>query len=158
MTFNFFKQFSFLFNRFYFFFLFKKGKGREKDRERNINVWEKHQLLASCLHRNWDNPGMGWQGIKPVTFWFAGQCSSPKQHQPGLKWLLNMCSSSHGKIWDDLGDEIRRIVSGDQIAGSGFSHMAGLWLNWMPPTAIVIWLKYSLISANRNHMLFKLYE
>ena len=39
----------------------ERGEGREKERERNINVREKHQLVASCIHlvRDWTRtPGM----------------------------------------------------------------------------------------------------
>ena len=58
-----------------FFFIFREGEGRRK-RERNIYVQEIHGLVASHAP-NW-GPGLQprhvpWLGIKPVTFWFAGQ-------------------------------------------------------------------------------------
>ena len=53
----------FIFNCFlkYFIYLFlERGQGREKEREGNINMWEKHWLVASCipLTRNLGNPDM----------------------------------------------------------------------------------------------------
>ena len=38
---NIFKDFIYLF--------LGRGEGRENDRERNIDVWEKHQFIASCM-------------------------------------------------------------------------------------------------------------
>ena len=53
---------------YFFFFLFlfflihsRGGEGRETERERNIDVREKHQLVASCTHPTGNlthNPGM----------------------------------------------------------------------------------------------------
>ena len=50
---------SFKKKRFYLFF--KRGEGRKKERERNIDVWEKHQWVASCTPpagKRAHNPGM----------------------------------------------------------------------------------------------------
>ena len=69
---------------FIYFFSFKfpllileREEGREKERERNIDVREKHQLVAPCTHPDWGpNPQprhVPRLGIKPTTFWFAGQ-------------------------------------------------------------------------------------
>ena len=83
-----FKDFTYLF--------LERGEGREKERETNINVWEKHQLVASCTHPDW-GPGpqprhVPWPRIKPATFLFAG-CPTQRSHtgQGGShflrKWL-----------------------------------------------------------------------
>ena len=52
--------YAILFSDFIYLFL-ERGKGKEKERERNIDVWEKHQSVASCIPPTGDrahNPGM----------------------------------------------------------------------------------------------------
>ena len=69
-----------LYNSFFkkrFYFLEGKG-GRKKEGERNIDVWEKHWLVASRTPPTGDlddNLGLCPDGIKPATFRFIGQCS-----------------------------------------------------------------------------------
>ena len=51
---------SFFFKDFIYLFL-EREEGREKERERHINVWEQHQLVASCVPPTRDlacNPGL----------------------------------------------------------------------------------------------------
>ena len=43
-----------------FIYLFEGGERRERERKRNIEVREKHRLVASCTHLDWGldyNPG-----------------------------------------------------------------------------------------------------
>ena len=37
-----------LFKKIFYLSIFREGERREKERERNIDVWEKHRLVASC--------------------------------------------------------------------------------------------------------------
>ena len=66
-----------------------RGKGREKERERNINVWEKHRSVASCMLLPGDlacNPGMcpNWDSNqRPFTSQAGTQPTEP--HKPGQK-------------------------------------------------------------------------
>ncbi|KAF6114729.1 hypothetical protein HJG60_010663 [Phyllostomus discolor] len=53
--------FLLLFFKILFIYFLERGEGREKKKERNINVQEKHQLVASCTPPTGDlahNPGM----------------------------------------------------------------------------------------------------
>ena len=63
------------FKRFYLFL--EREEGKEEEREGNIDVREKHQLVASCMCPEWGpdrNPGMCPEsGIEPLTHRFAGQ-------------------------------------------------------------------------------------
>ena len=57
------------------FFIAFRERGSERERERNIDVREKHQLVASICTPTGDrspNLDMPWPGIELVTFWFAG--------------------------------------------------------------------------------------
>ena len=60
-----------------FIYFLERGEGREKKKERNIDVPEKHPLVA---HTSRWEPGLQPRyvpclGIKPVIFRLAGQCS-----------------------------------------------------------------------------------
>ena len=82
------EQWFFPFKKKYFIYLFlERREGREKKRERNINVWEKHQMVASTLHPNQGpacNPGMCpaqelnhwpfalWNGAQPTELHWSG--------------------------------------------------------------------------------------
>ena len=61
-------------------FIFRERGRREKERERNIDVREKHWLIASPTHPYWGpNPQprcVPWQGMEPVTFCFMAWCST----------------------------------------------------------------------------------
>ena len=53
-----------------FFLCFFLGEGREKERKRNIDVWEKHWLVASHTPPTRDpacNPGMGRLVLSPLS-------------------------------------------------------------------------------------------
>ena len=87
----------------YFIYLFlERGKGKVTERERNINVREKHRLVASCRCPIWDqtqNVGMSpdrESNRRPFTLWDDAQPSEP--HQLGLIcqiWpVLNVCMDS----------------------------------------------------------------
>ena len=61
---------------------------RKGERERSVNVREKHQLGASCVHPNWglnQQPRyVPWLGIEPTAFCCMGQCSNQLSHaSPG---------------------------------------------------------------------------
>ena len=62
-------------------------EGKEKERERNIDVREKHPLVAFCMPPTGDlahNPGLGtnW-GLNRYPLWDDALTTEP--HQPGLK-------------------------------------------------------------------------
>ena len=71
LLFLFFKDFIYLLLR-------ERRREGERERERNINVWEKHWLVASHTP-NWgtgpEPRHVPWLGIKLVTFWFTDQHS-----------------------------------------------------------------------------------
>ena len=66
---------------FFFFLLLFRETGRDRRREKNIDVGEKHRLVAFCRHWDWgiihtqtggSNPPPRcepWLGIEPLTFW-----------------------------------------------------------------------------------------
>ena len=62
----------------------EREEWREKARERNINVKERYQSVASCIHPNQGlNPqpsNVPWQGIELVTVGFAGHLSGPEMY------------------------------------------------------------------------------
>ena len=64
--------------------ILERGEWWEKEGERNINVREKHQLVASCTHPDQEpDPQprhVPWTGIKPMTFQFMGTCSNQLIH------------------------------------------------------------------------------
>ena len=67
-----------LFSKKDFIYLFlERGEWREKEWKRNIDMREKHQLVASStypdLGRNLQPRHVPWSGIKLVTFCFAGR-------------------------------------------------------------------------------------
>ena len=83
----------FVFLRFYLFL--EKGEGRDKKRDRNVDVREKHRLVASCTSPDWEpNPKprcVPWLEIELVTFHFAGWCpahwvTAVRAH--ALEWWL----------------------------------------------------------------------
>ena len=94
---------------FIYLFIFRERR-KEGKRERNINVWEKHQLVASLMPPTGDqacNPGMcpdwesNWQPLSPQ----AGT-QSTEPHQPGpddsLWWKsINFFAVLHS-LWVDL--------------------------------------------------------
>ena len=62
----------------YIYLFLERRKKKEKERETNIDVWEKHLLVAYHTHPD-QGPGLQprhvpWLGIKLVNFGFAGQC------------------------------------------------------------------------------------
>ena len=70
------KDFIYLF--IYLFIYSERKEGREKERERNMDVREKHSLVASCTHPD-QEPNLQprhepWRAIKPATFHFTGRC------------------------------------------------------------------------------------
>ena len=77
----------------YILYLFLEGgEGRYKEKERNIDVWEKHQLVASPTPLTWDltwNPGMcpdkelNWQ-----PFGSQARVHSTEPHQQGCVFTL----------------------------------------------------------------------
>ena len=76
------------------FFISERREGRETDGETNIDVWEKHQLVASCTCPNW-GPGphqlrhVSWPEIRPATFRCVGQCPT-HWASPVQAGLLNL--------------------------------------------------------------------
>lgn len=65
---------------------------RGTERKREINVREKQQPVACCMHPNWvSNPQpryAPWLRIKPIPFGWRGLCSNHLSSQAGLR-----CSS-----------------------------------------------------------------
>ena len=102
----------------FFSFIDLKERGRrEKERERNIDVREKHLLVASCIHPDQGvnlqpNPWprhVSWLAIEPTIFWSAGwyptNWATParatsiilerrKLRAKGGKWLLKSNTAS----------------------------------------------------------------
>ena len=79
-TINIFKDFVYLF--------LEGGEGREKETERNIDVWEIHELVASCMPLAGDlarNPGMypDWE-LNQQPFGSQASTQSTEPHQTGL--------------------------------------------------------------------------
>ena len=65
----------FLFLKIFYSFIFRERR-RKGEREGNIDLREKHCLVASCMHPDWEpNPQprhVPWLGIKPATLHFVG--------------------------------------------------------------------------------------
>ena len=76
-----------LFIEFIYLFL-EKGEGKEKEREKNIDVWEKHPLVASVPPAGdlAHNPGMcpDWESNQQP-FGSQANTQSTEPHQPGHK-------------------------------------------------------------------------
>ena len=79
---------------------------REKERERNINVREKHQLVAFCMHA--PNPGPGllprrvpWPGTEPVALWSAGRCSVHWETPVRAHLLFLWCHRDYSSQYED---------------------------------------------------------
>ena len=72
-----------------------RRREREKRGERNIDVREKHRLVASCMHPNHGlNPQLRhvpWLGIEPANFGCTGQRSKQLSHLAKAE----MCYSYH---------------------------------------------------------------
>ena len=59
------------------FIVLEGGERRGRERERNIDVQEKHQLVAPFSHTPSRGPGLQprhvpWPGTEPATFWSVG--------------------------------------------------------------------------------------
>ena len=65
--------------KYIFIYLTERGKERERKRQRNIDVREKHPLVASCTHPDWIGD-MPWAGIEPVISWWTGGWSNQLSH------------------------------------------------------------------------------
>ena len=75
-----------------------------KERERNINVREKHQLVAFCRHPNQGpNPQPRhepWVRIKPTTFQFMGQHSNQLSRiGQGLRFTFINWKVNRPNVW-----------------------------------------------------------
>ena len=62
----------------------EKGKRRKREKERDINVEEKHLLVASHMYTPWlgtePTKHVPWSRTKPATFQFIGQHSNQLSH------------------------------------------------------------------------------
>ena len=77
--------YSFLFFKDFIYLFWERREGRGKERDRNIDMWEKHWLVASCIPPNGDwthNAGMfpSWESNwQPFTLWGHNQLSYASQ-------------------------------------------------------------------------------
>ena len=72
------------FKKFFIYLFLERGKGREEERERNVDVSEKHCLVASCTHHiqgpNLQPRHVLWLGIELVTFCFCRMMPNQLNH------------------------------------------------------------------------------
>ena len=70
---------------------------RGRERERNIDVKEKHQLIASHMCPDWGlnlQPRyVPWPRNKPMTFWYMKRCSSQLSHPARTSLAYLKCPS-----------------------------------------------------------------
>ena len=82
-----------------FIYLFLEREGREKQRERNINVWEKHQLIASHMPPVGDlalNPGVCPDGeLNQWPFSLQDDVRPTEPHQSRLSICIFRLSCSY---------------------------------------------------------------
>ena len=75
-----------------FYLFLEKRKGRKKEEGRHIDVWEKHQLVASYMHPS-GGPGpqlrhVTWLGIKPATYALGDDAEPTEPCWSGLTCFL----------------------------------------------------------------------
>ena len=143
------------------------GEGRVKERERNLNVWEKHQLVAWHSPLTGDlacSPGMGpGQESNQRSFGSQADAQFTEPHEPGLlhifkfgfffffEWqcylyildsrpLSNMILFCI-LLWYGLLWTLRRNLSAEMYSPWSTCHQEGTGLRWVcPGTVWDVWV------------------
>ena len=91
-----------------FIYFWERREGREKERERNINVWEKHQLVAFHMLLTGDlawNPGMcpivNWTGDLLVPRPMLNPLSHTSQDKNANNFIVTESQSVLNKVQEE---------------------------------------------------------